>query len=138
MRRFHVSLVPPELDAPLAVARPLVLLLLLAMPLGPAAASVDEMTRPLTLLKSGCALVDRSRREEAIKDAALAEEGTTVLVRNMALAVVGDAGAVKDPLGMAWTRDAGDALLSIVVDEDGPTSGSRNVGARGVRNTGEG
>lgn len=111
------------------------LLLLLAAP-----ASVAEIPRPFTLLKSGCALADRSRL--------VAETGAAVactpvvLERSMELATVGDAGAVYEPLVVVEVRsidakELANGVLTSVPDIDA-MSGSLNVEARGVRGTGEG
>lgn len=75
LRRFHVSFVPPEVEAPLPLAFELALALLLALLLlllGPAMASGAEMPRPFTLFKSGCALADRSSPDVFAIELALA------------------------------------------------------------------
>lgn len=144
MRRFHVSLVPPDVEAPALVlpfkfvAKALAPLLKL-----PAAASVSaaEMPSPLVLLfRAACALGARSRLDES-KRAAIAV-APMVLVRTMELETVGEVGAVYDPLanvrsGSMEAENVAEGVLPSAPEENA-TSGSLKVEARGVRGAGEG
>lgn len=143
MRRFQVSFVPPDVDAPLALllpvalaADPLTLLVLLLAGL----ASAEEIPRPYTLLKSGWALADRSRLDA--EACAAGPVAPIVLERSMELATVGEAGAVYEPLfanevEFIVAREVADGVVASAPEDDA-TLGSLNVEARGVNGTGEG
>lgn len=139
LRRFQVSLVPPDVEAlalPLPFAPFAALALLLLATAGVSAAA--EMPSPLMLLlRSGCALADRSKLDEPA-----AAVAPMVFVRNMELASVGEVGAVYEPLDVIWLRfmvddEDAEGVLPSGADDD-PTSGSLKAEARGVRGTGEG